>query len=87
MKESGLTLKEAIKSGDRFKRPSYLIFHRCHDDCPERFTREEVLADDWEVEEEKIEITKTQLFRAMDHIGVFSSLHAQKQLAKELGFK
>ena len=60
-----MNLIEAIKSGKRFKRKAYSKFHKCDDTCSEGFTRTEVLADDWEIENEKIEITKDQLKNAI----------------------
>lgn len=83
-----MNIIEAMKSGNRFKRKSYLLFHSCRKDCPLQFSREEVLADDWEIEEEKRQITKSQLEKILSKVFEFNvcSPHIKTTL-RELGFK
>lgn len=53
-----MTLIEAINTGKKFKRK-----HDKHEPlhCYYYFNKEDILATDWEVEEEKYEITKDEL--------------------------
>lgn len=104
-----MTLQEAIKSGKRFKRlcetprswrttGRYGIQY-----STERIdivlSTDDILAEDWEVEEKKIEITKSQLLKAIDvllHKATFihsygnsttSIANFKAELADWLGFK
>lgn len=57
-----MNLIDAIKSGKQFRRksqPNQDFWFRPMD--THSFTQDEIIAEDWEVEEEKIEITWTEL--------------------------
>lgn len=104
-----MNLIEAIKSGKRFKRPKFehpsLRDENKYPDgwvTPNHFNyifaREDVLADDWEIEEEKIEITCNQLSKAWDKTIANYNLQYDdikcsdlsgrfNRFKKELGFK
>lgn len=86
-----MTLIEAVKSGNRFRRivgpmergtlfnPGEIEY------LNKRFSLEDLLAE-YEIEEQKIEITKQQLFDAWNLQG--DNISADRfQLAKDLGFK
>lgn len=66
-----MNIISAIKSGKRFTHPNRSILEssevihvdrwiRSNQDCYS-FTREEILSEEWIIEEEKIEITRSQL--------------------------
>lgn len=59
-----MNLIEAVRSGKPFKRPRMPHFY---DErlASATLTKEDILADDWETQEEKIEITREQLINAM----------------------
>lgn len=62
-----MTLIEALKSGKRFKLPAWDRWF-IGDPSEENIytlTRAQILSELWEVEEESIEITKSELFTAM----------------------
>lgn len=92
-----MTLQEAIKSGLEFKRPGHAFWLNNNTDrylC--FYTREDVLADDWEIKEEKITITKSQLLKALDdscqllsssYQGAFYGKVSREAILKTLGFK
>jgi hypothetical protein len=92
-----MTIIEAIKSGKRFRRKNQQTYYNKfgHWDAPIGwiFSADDVLADDWEVEEKKVEITKAQLSAAwnrlvdrFEHSGYNLSLFPTSyELAKELG--
>lgn len=69
-----MTLIEAIKSGKRFRRSDTLwldvlqnaIVMTNFPDKPRfKFDINDIIADDWEIEEEKIEITKIEAEKAL----------------------
>lgn len=59
-----MTLQEAIKSGKSFRRPLYGSYDCL--DSSSSFTAEEVLATDWEIKEQSVKITKTNLKKAAE---------------------
>lgn len=88
-----MTIQEAIRSGKRFKRKECSFLHKCGSNCLITFTRQEVLADDWEIEQpesQKVTITLTlnefeyiyrNAFQNQNECSFFDSLK------KSLGFK
>ena len=58
-----MNLIEAIKSGKKFKREAWSRFEKWDPYYPVILS--DVLADDWEIEEKKVEITRTQFFSAI----------------------
>lgn len=62
-----MNLIEAVKSGRPFKRRSYNCFIVSRTDSmgPLELSRQDILADDWEVEEEKKEFTRTRIYEAV----------------------
>jgi len=61
-----MTLTEAIKSGKRFTRKGWVGYYDPTEtaDEAELFSARDVLADDWEVEQIKVTITRSQLIDA-----------------------
>lgn len=53
------------------------------------FNIKQILADDWEIQEEKIEITKSQLIEALrkDYPSNFILPSTYEEIARKLGFK
>lgn len=100
-----MTLQEAIKSGKRFKRAGgeyfysngkYLLDMEDINALHGTLNLEDILADDWEIEEEKLELTAGQIREVL----MESRLHVQRFLSpdssvrldidtiiKRLGFK
>lgn len=57
-----MNIIEAVKSGKKFKIRTCSFWR---DTCESHmYSAEELLSDDWEVEEKKVEVTKQQLFQA-----------------------
>lgn len=90
-----MTIQEAIKNGKRFKRPCFprqnwmYIPKGCVqitriDGVPYTLDITDLLADDWEVEEEKIELTRTQFFKACELIPSSFDLDTQVYLSKHV---
>lgn len=77
----------AIKSGKRFKRAknSVWVGPKEAQDLVRNIDYISLLADDWEVEEEKVTVTKRQLEAAWKKVIVFDSPIVRDLLAKELG--
>lgn len=91
-----MNLIEALRSGKKFKRSHWQIWHQCDAHyCNDTYKREEVLAEDYEIQkEEKIEISRAQFevaFKATaNHLeawGITASNTFQEILSKNLGFK
>lgn len=88
-----MNIIDAIKSGKRFKRDPYefsRIEHWVGEDGYILITQNEILADDWELESEKIELTWNAVSRAIGLSSEIShdNLGAEKAYIKEqLGFK
>ncbi len=86
-----MNIIEAIKSGRNF---TNIRLSKSYYNRPETFpsfTYEELMADDWEVKEEKIEITKSQVLEIFDigfKVGKFSHpIELLSEKLKELGFR
>ena len=87
-----MNIIEAIKSGKRFKRKSEIAW--MSGDQLYNYVKADIIADDWEVEERKVTITRDQLYAALTKaelmqqsldrfpVGV-SSIY--EYIAKELG--
>ena len=80
-----MNIIEAIKSGRKFKRSGcgfYLVTSSY------RFSTEDLLAEDWEIEEEKIEISRELLRRAFERTWALGGSYesAIYYLENELGF-
>lgn len=80
-----MNLPEAIQSGKNFKHqswPSFIKYGQC-----QYLTMEQILDNNWEIEEEKIEITRTQLEKVLSKVFPCSpySTHVEIVL-HELGF-
>lgn len=91
--KKGLTLKEAIESGQPFKRENESIYHRA-DDFP--YFSQDILAEDYSLqpeEEEIVTMTYDQFYNTMNgkisphetSIGVAIDVRAVWNLAKTLG--
>ena len=90
-----MNLIDAVKSGKSFKRPEWRHFYSAPaqllftvEDIRLQLTIEDILADDWEVEEKQITITESDFNKAVVKTG---NLYYQDQgywadaLKKELG--
>lgn len=67
-----MNIIEAIKSGKRFRRKSWKAnemtwISQDLGDLPLQLTRGDIVADDWELKEEPVTITRTQFFEAYAH--------------------
>ena len=54
-----MNILEAIKSGKRFRRPIWIIYYSANQEEFFELTDEDILATDWEVEEEDVKVTIT----------------------------
>jgi len=65
-----MNIIEAIKSKQRFRRPNWPknSWQINREDISSFYTQTDILADDWEIEEKKIDITFTQLQAALDKV-------------------
>lgn len=63
-----MNILEALKSGKRFKRQAWLDWY--HTAVQEQFSTDDVLADDWEVEEVKVTITAAEFDQARHRVSV-----------------
>lgn len=87
-----MTIIEAIKSRKRFKRSDTLIWKQyMSGDC---ISQRDILAEDWEIEEEKVEVTKAQLMEHWKQLTFVSSVTTGRITSiewhdyfKALGFK
>ena len=95
-----MTLIEAIKSGRHFRRPCFAhnwmgyslkdqVMKRAdgQEYCP---CKEDILADDWEIEEKKVEITLSALRETWDRCfrhAKSDETYEFQMLAKELGLE
>jgi hypothetical protein len=61
-----MTIIEAIKSGKKFKREICERWLLETKNSAILFSVGDILADDWEIEEPRIEITRTQFFQASE---------------------
>lgn len=82
-----MTIIEAIKSGKRFRRGcGEFSKWAANGEFQYILRKEDILATDWEVEEEKIEVTKEQLREAWDSF-MFPQPDMFAAFARKLGFK
>lgn len=82
-----MNIVDAIKSGKRFKRAKNTVWVEHHEaqDLLKNIDYQALIADDWEVEEERVTITKRQLEAAWKKVIVYDSPIVRDLLAKELG--
>jgi hypothetical protein len=83
-----MNLLEAVECGKRFRRTGSEEIWYDQDNLPMRFTREDILATDWEIEDRKIEITESYFDDLMELVGMQykSNLHLfelKKRLFRE----
>lgn len=79
-----MTLQEAIKMARSFRRPGGRWF-RIYPTETMHFSYEELVADDWEIEELEVTITSIKLHTAIHAVyGVVDAV-AFRQLCKKLG--
>jgi len=88
-----MDLIKAVRSGKPIKRKDaecYILITETMGSCY-YFPYQDILADDWEIQEEKIEITSSQLANAYYLAAIKSSQAGPypflSVLSKELGFK
>jgi hypothetical protein len=77
----GLNIIDAVKSGKLFKR---LNRDYCMGPKTLNFTREDILATDWEIEERKIEITESEFDAIAEDVERFNRNHHLSELKKRL---
>ena len=81
-----MNIIEAVKSGRDFRRKNTDLWYS-NNDSPYKITKEDLLAEDWELEVAPVVITREQFNAAWETVlrssvdGVFDG----EQLAKELG--
>jgi hypothetical protein len=86
-----MNIIDAIKSGKRFRRIEWSIHDWiAHDrnDLPARLSRSDIIASDWEVENQPVTITREQFNAAWDRATPYNRLIDDELLelvAKELG--
>jgi hypothetical protein len=57
-----MNIIEAVSSGKQFRKSTWPFTHHYKgSENMFRLTREEILADDWEIEEPKVEVTREQI--------------------------
>lgn len=86
-----MNIIEAIKSGRRFRRISWktnewILQDRC--DLPVRLSRDDIVADDWEIESKPVMITREKLEQAWEESFGWNEPYGAlsfKCLAEELG--
>lgn len=88
-----MTIIEAFKSGRKFKRKVMTRWLQVPPDdrfgpSPNGYSVEDILADDWEIEEEKIELTSRQIQKVLFNERFFLH-HGSRtvEVLKALGFK
>lgn len=79
-----MNIIEAIKSGKPFKRHAWSYF-RSYSNSERIFSMEDVLADDWEVEEPGVLLTRMQIYVACIRAGLLSA--DSDEVRTELFFK
>lgn len=92
-----MNIREAIKSGRRFRRkpgnmwdPNFWYDALSEADITNRLCRpmwayEDLVADDWEVEESSVTIYRSQFEAAWKRVVLFDAPQVKDLLAKELG--
>lgn len=83
-KELGMTLQEAIKSGKPFKRRNWPHYRANTDQIALRNV--DILADDWEIEEEKIKLSRLDIDRALK-ISTTTHKKGGKTISRKLDMK
>jgi hypothetical protein len=81
---------EAVKTGKRFRRKGSSDWNEPYsDNCARDFDKHDILADDWEIEEETVEVTRSQLRKGIGHCirSQYPWILEYEELFKELGFK
>lgn len=79
-----MNIIDAIKSGKPFRRPGVPTINVSNALISHNFYKQDLLADNWEIEEEKITITKKELDSACNQVLDYYDFEL---LAKYLGFK
>lgn len=98
-----MTIQDAIKSqmefwrprkGCKFQKHKNTLWrkpnegNRSFEDGINVLSLEDILADDWEIEEEKIEITRTQFFKAFEGLRLDQpSDRAQESVLAEIAYR
>lgn len=78
-----MNIIEAIKSGKKIKRSSYAMFDYPHNF---NFKTDDILSDDWEIQEKTITITESQFDEAVRHMQCSGIDERIKILKENLGF-
>jgi hypothetical protein len=82
-----MNLIEAVKSGKPLKRKGWTGYLKSDEIATQMIYKSDILADDWEIEEKKVTITRDQLFVAYKNANASSPTYTglAEGLAKELG--
>jgi hypothetical protein len=86
-----MIIQEAIRSGRKFRRPcqDWITITDKSICCYLQLQVKDIMADDWEVEEKKVEITESRLRKALMKASYDQSFPSVKSycdwIAKELG--
>ncbi len=84
-----MNLIDAVKSGKPFRRIAWQDYWLASDSWSKSFLKQDILADDWEIQEIEVKITRTQLTAAWSSAladGIDLS-NMKKLLFDKLGFK
>jgi hypothetical protein len=85
-----MRFNEALESGKRFKRTCSPVWRdppSTHPHSVDWFSTTEILAADWEVEEERISLSAAEIEKAFDNVTAPSSEGTLTAFLRQLGFK
>lgn len=84
-----MNLIEAVKSGRPFRRVAWLkTDYRNPDSWSQSFLKQDILADDWEIQEPTVTITRSQFWEAVNAEWTERSMandHCVRAIARALG--
>lgn len=79
-----MNIMQAVKSGKKFKRPCHLFWNEPHDLESSIFDREDILSEDWYVQNvNEVVITEKLFDSALDRIDE-DNIYSLEQYAKEI---
>lgn len=80
-----MTIQEAIKSGKKIKRPIHAKYTRLIERLKDKgLNVADILANDWEVEEEKFEVTQAEIAKMVGELRFHSTEEFDKQIIEKL---
>lgn len=85
-----MNIIDAVKSGKRFRRPGWFKWCQSYTtllDTYPALNGEDILADDWQIEEESVTVTRSQVEDTLDLFLGSSPQGCRGGFLKALGFK